>query len=260
MARETGWQSAAQPGKWVCVTRTFRDGSTQDWWALEIVAGPYGPDKTRRAVVATTDPKTLPDLTTWYLVTKLPALIEHPVTPLPFPPASLEEGIRLSGLRQWVEQSYKQVKHALGWSQYQVRQDQAIQRHWQLVWCAFSFCWYHASYGSSKASSEPQEESELEVSSQRNVPADEEGPRKKICERKGARPRVSWPMALRAVRAWLEPWIMLRRYWQGWSPLPPPPALQFLLEWLEQGHTLALYSSACSQVNKVPVGVLLSQR
>ena len=42
----------------------------------------------------------------------------------------------------WVEQSYKQVKHALGWSAYQVRSDLAIRRHWQLVCLAFSFCWW----------------------------------------------------------------------------------------------------------------------
>ena len=66
----------------------------------------------------------------------------------------------------------------------------------------------------------------------------------KVCEEKGVRPHISWPMALRAVRTWLEPWIMLRRYWHGWSQLPPPPALQFLLEWLEQGQALALYNSS----------------
>jgi hypothetical protein len=44
-----------------------------------------------------------------------------------------------------------------------------------------------------------------------------------VAEEKGERPRVSWPLALRAVRGWLEPWIMLRRYWSGWSPQPPPP-------------------------------------
>jgi hypothetical protein len=38
--------------------------------------------------------------------------------------------------------SYKQVKHALGWSDYQVRSDIAIRRHWQLVCLAFSFCWW----------------------------------------------------------------------------------------------------------------------
>src|SRR6266705_1759409 len=66
----------------------------------------------------------------------------------------------------------------------------------------------------------------------------------KIGEGKGTRPQVYWPVALRAVRSWLEPWIMLRRYWRGWSQLPPPPALQFLLGKLEQGHPIPLYSSA----------------
>jgi SRSO17 transposase len=40
VAHEAGWQSAEQPGKWVRITRTWRAGSTQDWWALEVVAGP----------------------------------------------------------------------------------------------------------------------------------------------------------------------------------------------------------------------------
>lgn len=40
VAQEAGWQSAEQPGKWVRISRTFRDGSIQDWWALEVVAGP----------------------------------------------------------------------------------------------------------------------------------------------------------------------------------------------------------------------------
>lgn len=100
---------------------------------MEIVAGLYGPEKQERAVVATTDPENLPDLTTWYLVTNLAAPTEGTESDLPFLPASLKEVIRLYGLRTWVEQSYKQVKHTLGWSQYQVRSDKAIRRHWQLV-------------------------------------------------------------------------------------------------------------------------------
>jgi hypothetical protein len=43
-AQVAGWQSAQRPGRWVKVTRTFRDGSSQDWWALEVVTGPYGPE------------------------------------------------------------------------------------------------------------------------------------------------------------------------------------------------------------------------
>ena len=56
----------------------------------------------------------------------------------------------LYGLRMWVEQSYKQVKGSLGWAEYQVRSDRAIQRHWNLVCCAFTFCWWHASHSSVK--------------------------------------------------------------------------------------------------------------
>jgi hypothetical protein len=48
-------------------------------------------------------------------------------------------------------------------------------------------------------------------------------------------------VALRQVRAWLEPWIMLGRYWRGWSSKPPPPELQQLLDWLFQGGGINLY-------------------
>jgi SRSO17 transposase len=146
VAQAAGWKSTDQPGQWVKVIRTFRDGSKQTWWALEVKAGPYGPEKTERAVIATTDPVTLPDLTTWYLVTNLPAPGSTDTHQSALPSASLEEVIRLYGLRMWIEQSYKQVREALGWADYQVRSDRAMRRHWQLVCCAFSFCWYHHSH------------------------------------------------------------------------------------------------------------------
>ena len=146
---------------------------------MEAVAGPYGPAKVERAVVATTDPQTLPDATTWYLVTNLPAPSEHPTTQPRFAPASLQEVIRLYGLRMWVEQSYKQVKHTLGWSQYQVRSDTAIRRHWQLVCCAFSFCWYHAGHPTSRPTEEAHESSDPEASPPTSVPADAAGTGKK---------------------------------------------------------------------------------
>lgn len=55
------------------------------------------------------------------------------------------------------------------------------------------------------------------------------------------RPRLSWPAALRAVRAWLEPRIMLWRYWRAWSTRPPPRPLQLLLDRLTHGHGIRLY-------------------
>ena len=61
------------PGEWVKLERTFRDGHTEQWWALEAECRPFGVEKQRRLVVATTDPAELPDLSTWYLVSNLPA-------------------------------------------------------------------------------------------------------------------------------------------------------------------------------------------
>jgi hypothetical protein len=142
-AEEAGWEDQNDPGQWVEVVRRFRDGHEQVWWALEVDVGPYAPERAQRAIVATTDPEELPEKATWYLVTNLP----HPdyserTKESELEAADLAEIVRLYGLRMWVEQSYKQVKHALGWSDYQVRSDIAIRRHWQLVCCAFSFCWW----------------------------------------------------------------------------------------------------------------------
>jgi hypothetical protein len=138
------WDGPEQPGPWVRVERRFRDRHTEPWWALEVVAGPYGPDQPQRAVVVTTDPATRPALTTWYLGTNLPAPgSARARADGVLPAAALAEVVRLYGLRLWVEQSYKQTTHALGWSPYQVRAERAIRRHWALVCCAFSVCWYH---------------------------------------------------------------------------------------------------------------------
>jgi hypothetical protein len=135
-AGELGWRSPRSPGRWRRVTRRFRDGHTQTWWAADAALGGWGPDRPLRLVVATTDPASLPGHSTWYLLTNLP----RPAT-RPTQQANLAEVVRLYGLRNWVEQGYKQVKGELGWADFQVRSDRAIGRHWQLVCCAFSFCW-----------------------------------------------------------------------------------------------------------------------
>ena len=139
-----GWQDEQQPGRWQKIERRFRDGHTDAWWALEVAAGPYGPERLLRAAVVTTDPASLPERSTWYLVTNLPAPGSNRARAEgALPAADLVEIVRLYGLRIWVEQSYKQVKYALGWREYQVRSDLAIRRHWALVCCAFSFCWLY---------------------------------------------------------------------------------------------------------------------
>ena len=136
------WSGPEQPGDWVGLERSFRDGRVEQWWALEAEGGPYGPERSERLVVVTTDPATLPERSTSYLVTNLPAPGCERAQKSQHSVADLAEVARLYALRSWIEQSYKQVKNSLGWAHYQVRKDLSIRRHWQLVCCAFSFCWW----------------------------------------------------------------------------------------------------------------------
>ncbi len=166
---EAPWDGPEEPGAWVAVERSFRDGHSETWWVLEIVAGPYGPEKPQRALVATTDPRTRPSLSTWYLVTNLPAPGTAQAARSALATADVTEIVRLYGLRQWVEQSYKQTKYALGWSDYQVRSDLAMRRHWALVCCAFCFCWYHQSQHGVRAFADAE------------APEDQRGPTPVVC-------------------------------------------------------------------------------
>ena len=175
-------------------------------------------------MVATADPGTLPDKATWYLVTNLPRPGGPREADSPHPAAGLAEIMRIYGIRHWIEQSYKQVKDELGWADFQVRSDIAIRRHQALVNCAFSFCWaawfahpppHHA------------------------TPRHRAGGGERGAARR--RPPPSWPRALRAVRAWLSPWIALQRWWPAWSNAPPPPQLQALINSVAAGCGLHLY-------------------
>jgi hypothetical protein len=140
-ARALAWDGPDDPGGWQAVTRAFRDGHTETWWAADAALGWWGPDGARRLVVATADPGTLPGKATWYLVTNLPRPGGPREPDSPHPAASLAEIARIYGIRHWTEQSCKQVKDQLGWADFQVRSDVAIRRHQALVNCAFSFCW-----------------------------------------------------------------------------------------------------------------------
>ncbi|OHV25683.1 hypothetical protein BBK14_21885 [Parafrankia soli] len=102
----------------------------------ELELGPcYGPTRGTRLIAATADPTVLTaDSTvltadsTWFMATSL-SVAE----------ADAAEVYRIYRLRDWIEHYYKPVKHELGWADFQVRSEQAIVRHWQLVMLAFTF-------------------------------------------------------------------------------------------------------------------------
>jgi hypothetical protein len=46
-----------------------------------------------------------------------------------------------------------------------------MRRHWQLVWCAFSFCCYHAGHPTSRPREEAQQDADPAASPPTRVPA-----------------------------------------------------------------------------------------
>jgi hypothetical protein len=210
-ARALAWDGPDDPGDWTPVTRTFHDGHAGTWRAADATLGWWGPDGARRLVAVTADPGTLPDKATWYLVTNLPRPGGPREAASPHPAASLAEITRIYGIRHWTGQSYKQVKDELGWADFQVRSDTAIRCHQVLVNCAFSSAGPPDSLITRRSTA-------IRHRSLGPVP-ERGGPRAAA-----PRPAPSWPRALRAVRAWLSPWIALQRWWPAWSTAPPPPA------------------------------------
>nr|WP_243657519.1 transposase [Parafrankia sp. BMG5.11] len=85
----------------------------------ELELGPcYGPARGTRLTADST----------WFMATNL-SVAE----------ADAAEVYRIYRLRDWIEHYYKPAKHELGWADFQVRSEQAIVRHWQLVMLAFTF-------------------------------------------------------------------------------------------------------------------------
>lgn len=117
---------------WQACQRTFANGKHGTWYAVDLQWGHYGPTEPDRLVVVTVNPITLPADQTWYLYTNIPA-----------GQADLSEITRLYALRIWIEVFYKQAKGELGWADWQVRQGNAIQRHWHLVFCAYTLTLLH---------------------------------------------------------------------------------------------------------------------
>jgi hypothetical protein len=71
-ARLLAWDGPDNPDDWHPVTRAFRDGHTETWWAADAALGWWGPDGARRLVVATADAAAVPAKASWHLVTNLP--------------------------------------------------------------------------------------------------------------------------------------------------------------------------------------------
>jgi SRSO17 transposase len=105
---------------WQAVQRRFRDGQCRSLVGRRTGLGRLWSRQAGARRLCHDRPEQATEISTWYLTTNLAR-----------EQAPLSEIVRLYGLRNWVEQSYKQMKDELGWADFMVRKDHAIRRHWE---------------------------------------------------------------------------------------------------------------------------------
>ena len=227
-ARALAWNGAADPGDWRPVTRTFRDGHAETWYAADAVLGWWGPDGARRLVAATAGPPPC---------RPRPPGTSSPTCPAP---AARARPAARTRLRAWPRScgstgsgtgsskaiNRSKTSSAGPTSRSAPTPPSAATRPWSTA--------RSASAGTPGSTTTP-----------RRTSLEHRG-RKPAAERGGTRaaplPAPSWPQALRAIRAWLHPSITLQRWWQAWSDRPPPPPLQALIDSVAAGHGLHLFN------------------
>jgi SRSO17 transposase len=107
---------------WETFTRTFSNGETEGRYRREII---YGTRHSVRYWELTTDPETLPDNSTVFVMSNAPAI-------------KLDEIGDAYGERTWVEYGLKQSKDVLGWADFRVTNYKQIERWWEIVMSAFT--------------------------------------------------------------------------------------------------------------------------
>jgi SRSO17 transposase len=107
---------------WQAFTRTFSNGETEVRYRQEVI---FGTRHARRYWLLTTDPATLPDNSTVYVMSNAPEV-------------KLDEIGDAYGYRTWIEYGLKQSKDALGWADFRVTDYKQIERWWEFVMSAFT--------------------------------------------------------------------------------------------------------------------------
>jgi len=107
--------------RWRKFNRIFSDGTREIRFVREIVFGKKG---YRRYWEVTTDPETLPDNSTWYVMTEIPEI-------------SYKDVGNLYGCRNWVEYALNQSKNELGWADFRLSRYESIEKWWEIVSSAY---------------------------------------------------------------------------------------------------------------------------
>ncbi len=107
--------------QWRKFDRVFSDKTQEARYVREII---FGKKRSRRFWEITTDPETMPENSTWYVMTEIPGLKYKDVG-------------NLYGCRNWVEYGLNQSKNELGWADFRLTRYQDIEKWWEIVSSAY---------------------------------------------------------------------------------------------------------------------------
>jgi hypothetical protein len=103
--------------RWHIFDRIHSDGEREKRYIREII---FGKRRKLRYWEITTDKETIPEETTWYVMTRIECL-------------NVEEVGNIYGERTWVEYGFRQSKNEFGWSDYRLTHYSDIEKWWELV-------------------------------------------------------------------------------------------------------------------------------
>jgi SRSO17 transposase len=106
---------------WQTFERTFSNGNTEVRYMAEVI---YGKRHRKQYWLLTTDPQTLPDNSTSFVMVAAPGV-------------KLADIGNQYGFRTWIEYGLKQAKDALGWADFRLTSYQQIEKWWEMVMSAF---------------------------------------------------------------------------------------------------------------------------
>ncbi len=119
------WLPASQSvraNKWCKFTRTFSNQKSEIRYIREVV---YGKKRAITYWEITTDPETMPENSTSFIMTNLQGKLKKTLGDL-------------YGLRTWVEYGFRQCKQELGWTDYRFTHFKDIERWWEIIFCVYT--------------------------------------------------------------------------------------------------------------------------
>jgi SRSO17 transposase len=108
--------------KWYEFERTFSNQESETRYIREII---YGKKRAITYWEITTDPETMPENSTSFVMTNLQGNLKKTLG-------------NLYGLRTWVEYGFRQCKQELGWTDYRFTNFSHIERWWEIIFCAYT--------------------------------------------------------------------------------------------------------------------------